>query len=758
MLMSWRSNIDFAVKRVRKAVARRIAALWQYTYRAQYQLGVWKLRYGNIAFYAVLFLLVSASAYLSPALQNVLASYYSTEHTIEGLRGLILNAGTALIGAAAIVTSLVLFAMQVNIERMPHGLFRRLSADRKLLGAFASAFLLAIGVATLSTFVDKARLALVVLAASWAVVFILISFMYAYRRALVLINPLQQLGILIQDTRKELRTWAKRAQRAMPLLEREESASATSSPSDSTHDMARTAFFQINNRWADGTKRAIRHAMSFARRYAEQGDYEVSGAALNSVVGINAAYIDSKGKTFYANSPFVENPFSSDGFINDTLEHLRQNVQSGIARRDEQQIEQTLQAMAALVRVYLGIDYSSPYASKSHAQLAAGYLASAVQAVVPHGMADVLLEGQRLMGQSAQYLLVHGDPNDIATLSEKIALIACTGCAKEDYRPVTMEGMTQLANLTFDLLRSGSRDIHSAVGEIRRDVALVVNLFLNVPDTPLSSSHSTFLGPYYSSTSMQSLRSRLTALANAISEAQPDNTGAQSVIRNIERWADGLYQTEKELLLEAVKAKSRFAFDMIHWITGVTEILLAISNAPACDHHSQEELRKHARWLIATLTWIPDDKDTVTFVENFQMTETLFEAAVNARNRGCDEIAREIGESLLSWTFKGGRYQTGWGVLERGLCGLAAFAVYGGDEDISLLRTAVVSRLTGKSALEQEIRDRTAREILERAANLYRQGHWSSRIEMAIAQSDHAKLRPLLEEIAFALSPGTANK
>ena len=100
---------------MRKAVARRIAALWQRTYRAQYQFGLWKLRYGNIAFYAVLFLLVSASAYLSPTLQNVLASYYSTEHAIKGLRGLILNVGSALIGAAAIVTSLVLFAMQVNI-------------------------------------------------------------------------------------------------------------------------------------------------------------------------------------------------------------------------------------------------------------------------------------------------------------------------------------------------------------------------------------------------------------------------------------------------------------------------------------------------------------------------------------------------------------------------------------------------------------------------------------------------------------------
>ena len=116
MLMSWRSHIDLAVKRMRKAVARRIAAFWQYTYRTQHQFGVWQLRYGSIAFYVLLLLLVSVSAYLSSDLQNVLAGYYSTEHAIEGLRNLILNVGSALIGAAAIVTSLVLFAMQVNIK------------------------------------------------------------------------------------------------------------------------------------------------------------------------------------------------------------------------------------------------------------------------------------------------------------------------------------------------------------------------------------------------------------------------------------------------------------------------------------------------------------------------------------------------------------------------------------------------------------------------------------------------------------------
>lgn len=757
MPLAMRSHLLAA--RARKAIRRGYAKSWYYLYKAQYLIAAWRTRRAGLVLGVLLLLLLALSVYLSPMIQTELEANYASEKGIEALRSLVLNLGSTLIGAAAIVSSLVMFAMQVNIERMPHGLFRRLSADSKLLGAFAGAFILAISVAVLSVVTEASRLAIVVLAAGWGIVLILALFMYAYRRALTLINPLQQLGIVIEDARRELRVWVRRAQRAAPLLETEETPKSAPSPLDSTHDVARTVYFQLNAHWTQGAQRAVRHAMSFARRYAEQGDHEISGAALQVVVGINAAYIEAKGKTFYANNFLVENPLASDGFINDTLEHLRQNAQVAIARRDEEQIEQNLQAMAALVQVYLGIDYSSPIASKSHALIAAGYLSSAVQSVIPHNMADVLLEGVRLMGQSAQRFLVHGKSEDIATLSERIALMACTGSAKEDYRPITMEGMTQLANLTFDLLRSRNHDIRFSAGEIRRDVALVAKLFLNVPDTPLSSIHSTFLGPYYSSTSLQSLRARLTTLANAISGAEKDNADAKAIIGNIEQWADDLYETEKDILLAAVKAKSHFAFDMIHWITGITEILLAVSNAPACDDHSQGKLRKHARWLIATLSWIPDDKDTVTFVENYRMTETLFEAAMDASNRDCEEISNEIGEMLLSWTFKGGRYQTGWGILERGLCGLAVLALMDGDEQISKLKSAVATRMLSESAPAQEISDRAASEILERAATLYKQGHWSSRIERAVDQADHEKLRPLLEEIAgLLLSPSAANQ
>ena len=738
-------------RRVKRAIQRQAARRWLYVYRANYWLSLWKRRYGKILFVIVFFLILLASYYASPTLQSVLESHYATELEIERLRSLILNVGGALIGAAAIVTSLVLFAMQVNIERMPHGLFRRLSADSKLLGAFALAFLLAIGIAILSTIVSSDWLAYVVLTALWSLVFILISFMYAYRRALFLINPLRQLEILLYTTRNELRVWARRAQRATPLLEQEESAEgATRTPSGSTHDLARMEFFKISN---NGTKRALQHAISFARRYAEQGDYEVSEMALNTVIAVNAAYIQSKGRTFFAIDPYSDSPLFNDSVINDTLEHLRQNMQSGLGRRDEQQINQTLKAMAALVQEYLGIDYSKPDAAKSHAQLAAEYLASAVQAAAPHDMADVLLEGQRLMGQCAQYILEHRKPNDIALLSERIALIARTGCVKEKYRPVTMEGMTQLANLSLSLLCSGSCDIRFAVDRVRQDAASVAGLFLNVPDTSLSNIHSTCLGPYYSSTSMQSLRVRLMKLVKSILQAQADSVEAQSVIRNIEVWASGLYSTDKELLLAAIKAKSHFTFDMIYWIAGVTEILLAVSNANACEHRSKKQIREHARQLIAVLAWIPDDSETVKFVENFQLAERLFEAAMDARNRGCEDIAKEIAKYLLSWAFKCGKYINKGDVLERGLCASAVIALAGQDGDVDELKADILSWIQADCSPKRDVLNHAASSILKRADSLPAwEDCWPS-IEQSILKADHRALASLLKELAAILLP-----
>ena len=112
--------------------------------------------------------------------------------------------------------------------------------------------------------------------AIWSTLFILLLFFYGYRRALALINPGIQLGIILAEARKDLRRWDRRARRMVPLLD-----VPKSDPGRSSHDLARLAFFQANPQWTRVAHQAVSYAMSFARRYAEQGDFEVFGRSLD---------------------------------------------------------------------------------------------------------------------------------------------------------------------------------------------------------------------------------------------------------------------------------------------------------------------------------------------------------------------------------------------------------------------------------------------------------------------------------------------
>lgn len=739
---------------------RREALLWHRLYHVRYRTLIWISRHGAIAAAILLLALLVVTAFWIPALQVCLESLFTTEERVQGLRSLFQTLGGALLGAAAIVSSLVLFSMQVNVERMPHGLFRRLSTDRRLLSTFAATFLLAVFVAALSLVPSTSLIGSATFGAFWATTLILILFLYGYRRALVLVNPLRQLRLVVAGTRREFRAWVHRAKRAAPLLSDPNPQHGDHNDAFAPkHDLARLAYFRANAHWTDSSKLAVRYAVSFARRYAEQGDHDVSAAAFNAIIAINAAYVEAKGKTFFTYQIILDNPLTSDSFINDTLEHLRQTARIGISRGDEQQIEQTLNAFVALVNIYAAIDYRSLDASKTHAHLAAGYLTAEVERIVPYSMPDVLMEGTRLMGQCAHVLLAAEGPSAIHTLTQKLGLIACCGVARESYRPVTSTCVEQLARLSFDLLRTRSRDVRFAAEEIRGSIALVAKLFLSVPDTPLTSMHSTFLGPYYSATNSQALSTLLVELVNAIAKAKADDKNARQVIDNIEEWADGLYQTEKEILLEAIKRKSQFTFDMIHWISSVTGVLIFVSNAPACVQHNQDKLRKHALRLISVLSFVPGDKDTVTFIETFRMTETLFEAALDAHHRNCPDIAVKVADLLVSWMFKGGQVESSWAVLERSVYGLAVLTLFAeADGAIPRLKAEITKRMAAGGLPDQNARDGAAREIRGRAATLYREGHFGSSIERAMVRADHAKLKLLLDELADLISPETAGQ
>jgi hypothetical protein len=264
--------------------------------------------------------------------------------------------------------------------------------------------------------------------------------------------------------------------------------------------------------------------------------------------------------------------------------------------------------------------------------------------------------------------------------------------------------------------------------------------------------HCNTLGSYFSSTSVSSLRARLTSLVNQLLEAPAGNAHAGEIIRNIETWADQIYVQQKELLLLAVQKRSSFTFDSVSWAVGVSELLNALSNAPACPQHLKKDLRKHAVWLVSILSWLPDDKDSVSFAENYSLTENLFEAASDGYQRDCLEFYESCKGLLIAWAKKGGRHETGWGILETSIEALAALAIREGTpEAATALKTRFSEMLASQGAPSAEVRARVAAN-LARGANQLRHHYAVRSIDRMLAQQDHSTVRALLLEIAGVLA------
>lgn len=730
------------------------ATAWHSAYIGRSRMTMWFGRRGRLAGWMIVVILIGSLLLSAPSFERSLQAFGDKEH-LPSLQQFLVTLGGALIGAATIAFSLVMFAMQINVDRMPYGLFRKLSSDLRLLAAFVSTFALATGIASLSLFVGQTGVARVFVLTACGTVLVLFVFLYAYRRALNLISPYEQLSIVIRTADTDLQRWVRRAKRAEPLFSEVLAAHKNGGPEDAVGvDVPRMMFFKINFGWTAEALEALQYASAFARRFAERGDYEVASAALNAIVAINASYIKAKGKTFFATNYLVDSLYTTDSFINDTLEYLRQNVEIGLSRGDERQVEETFRAMASLAQMYLKIDYANEWASKTHAHLAAEYLSSAVQAAAPHNIPDVLMKGLRFMGAIAQQMLLQSTSDAVATSSEKITLISAVGVVKADHIPVTTCGVEQLTQLTLSLIRSTSRSDHNfAISELRDDVfSLAMLIVEKMRDAPLFSPQSAALASYFSVTSMQSLPALLTNVVNALSDAAADNDQAQRVVDNLEDWAESLYDPYKKLLLAAIAKRSHLTFDLIHWASHITKLLLVVSCSRACGDHAQDELRKSALWLIYTLSWVPSDRETVTYIENFHLADVLFETAVDAYRWECVEVAEEVFKLLVDWGFKAGLHQTGWASLETALCGAAALCALG-VVSRSELMASVEAHLRRQGALEQETRFRAARKMQDTAKSLDQRRHALSKIDSALGKIDPVQLRPLLEGVAAKLIP-----
>ena len=363
------------------------------------------------------------------------------------------------------------------------------------------------------------------------------------------------------------------------------------------------------------------------------------------------------------------------------------------------------------------------------------------------------MEGVRLSGQCALVLVQARRALGAITIAESISAIALLGLAKPGHEPVTSTAVQQLATLAFEMLKSEEHDIGHASEKVRLSIQMVAHAVLATADTPIGSRHSAHLKPYYALTDYGTFGDNLRNLVNAVVERAAGDDDAKRIIGHLADWSDDIYEGEKKLLLDAVDKRSFLALDLINWICHVTEVLVAASAAPAASAHDRDELVRNATWLISVLDFLPDDEESVTFVESFQFIEHLFEVALKMHIKGEDEIAEAARDMLLRWAFKAGKHQTGWESLERAMTALSILVAWKeGSGWAAWLTGEFGNRLAG-AQIDGEIRERAARELREICQNPAQGGHALAEIDYHLARVDHDRLSESMNAVADLLDP-----
>ncbi|MFN9791115.1 MAG: hypothetical protein ACK53X_08520, partial [Holosporales bacterium] len=80
---------------------------------------------------------------LAPFMEAI-TNYFNAKENIDTLNDVIIAIGAALISGTIVIFSFLIFVMEINIERMPYGLFHKFSSDKKLPSFFLLAFIFAI--------------------------------------------------------------------------------------------------------------------------------------------------------------------------------------------------------------------------------------------------------------------------------------------------------------------------------------------------------------------------------------------------------------------------------------------------------------------------------------------------------------------------------------------------------------------------------------------------------------------------------------
>ncbi|MFY4808038.1 hypothetical protein ACOTVK_05690 [Aliarcobacter butzleri] len=559
------------------------------------------------------------------------------------LSNLFLNTGTALIGASAIVFTLIIFTLQVNIERMPYGLFNTLSSDKKILISFILTILLSLSIAVFSVLIDQWNKELFSFLYLLFISSIVNLFLLAYKRALHLINPIKQLDLLKDISIKDMHYYLKIYKKIATSIVLNQIEKDTYSK----HDLRKYYFFENNSQWLDIPKNTLKYTISLIILNTKNNDYEVIEKALNTLIETQNEYIKVKENTFFTNNILSEDKKSHDPFINDLLEELR----IAKAEKNELLIEKTLLSMSRLSVLYSSINYNTDdyYHSKYHMELASSYLNTSIRDILELNMTDVFMECCIFLENTIYSYIKINKTMYASTSLETMSILASLGTINKKHQPIINSAFSCFSRILYSTIYSEEHINEDFFKELEKNIFKITFLYISLKEKDLFSLNS-YLDPYYSVTNSNSFSNKLSILIETIINIHDKDSNCERIISNIEIWSDSIKLNIRELLKLSIE-KSIFLIDLMQWIQHITVSLIWLSSSPNCSTSIKNKLINNAFTIIHSITFIPNNRENFNKLQNIAFTDIVFNTIINAYKFECYELANSLIQYLIKFSF-----------------------------------------------------------------------------------------------------------
>lgn len=389
------------------------------------------------------------------SLQISVANSYQFNPLIdtEQVSSLLLTIGGALIGFTAIVFSLLLFSLQTNIQRLRYLDFHKFSTDKKIFTQLLSCFLIAIAIAGSSLVKNQNISGQTLVIVVWLILLFIVLLYQSYKRALILVNPIEQINLILRYSSKQHNKWDKAIQRALVVNNRLSKSAPLQEQSD--FDGLRYAHVSAYPEQKQIPINAVDSLCVMAKNYANLNDINITKTSLNSIIQITRQYIEFRKNTFIDTGPFVATDMSSELVFNNTFEQLRQLSAIAIASKNEQLIGFITETFAGLATLFAQFNHIRNFQLQHQTSLAIQYLKSHIELSMQLNNTDLMFNDAKVIGELGLNLIKSKSTVNLEIVDTLLFNYGQHSLVKQD--PAVIGAvMDQYSRLTLFLLFSES--------------------------------------------------------------------------------------------------------------------------------------------------------------------------------------------------------------------------------------------------------------------------------------------------------------